>query len=173
LEEIHEESRTGSITPDILAYSHGLPLIIEIRVTHEVDEIKLSKIRHLGISAIEIDLSSISRNFPPEALTDAIINSTKNKKWLFNAKAEKFRQLFLQSGEKKKSIRRGLALHVDYCPIKARTWKGKPYANLIDDCLGCEFILEVEANMNGIICGGRHKIRTLDELKRFYKQSEA
>lgn len=32
----------------------------------------------------------------------------------------------------------GLADHVMGCPIKARKWRGKIYANLIDDCSGCE-----------------------------------
>lgn len=38
-----------------------------------------------------------------------------------------------------KIIQRGLAIHVDGCPIPARVWRGKPYANLIDDCLCCKY----------------------------------
>ncbi len=33
------------------------------------------------------------------------------------------------------TIWRGLALHVDGCPIKARVWHGRPYANVIYDCV--------------------------------------
>ncbi len=29
-------------------------------------------------------------------------------------------------------------VHVDYCPLHIRDYKGKPYANYIDDCSICE-----------------------------------
>lgn len=32
-----------------------------------------------------------------------------------------------------------VALHVDDCPIPAREWQGKPYANVLDDCTSCPF----------------------------------
>ena len=173
LDEVHAEHRTEDIVPDILAYCRRVPLMIEIRVTHEVDDNKLAKIRKLGISTIEIDLSSISRAFSPDELLDAVVRRTDNKKWVFNAKAEKYKQMLLATGERKRSVSRGFATHVDYCPINIRVWKGKSYANVIDDCLYCDFILDVGENMKDIICGGKHKIRTLHQLGAFYKQSEA
>ena len=39
-------------------------------------------------------------------------------------------------------IRRGLALHVDFCPIRARIWRGKPYANVIHNCSSCSHLAE-------------------------------
>lgn len=36
-----------------------------------------------------------------------------------------------------KIINRGFMMHVDYCPIGMREYKGKPYANFIDDCTSC------------------------------------
>lgn len=42
-------------------------------------------------------------------------------------------------------IHRGLAIHVDKCPIPARVWRGKPYANVIDDCLaGCPYCVATD-----------------------------
>jgi hypothetical protein len=41
--------------------------------------------------------------------------------------------------------------HVDYCPISARNYYGKPYANLIDDCLNCEHLFDIE-NQEYIYC---------------------
>jgi len=29
--------------------------------------------------------------------------------------------------------------HVDYCPLSVRNYKGKPYANFIDDCSSCSY----------------------------------
>jgi hypothetical protein len=173
LDDVHEERRTGDIFPDILAVSGTTPLMIEIRVTHAVDEAKLQKIRARGISTIELDLSAAARTFSPDDLADTVINRTDGKTWLFNAKAEKLKRLFLQSGVRKNSIRRGLALHVDDCPIEARIWKGKPYANVIDDCVNCQFALGVGPTMDCIVCGGRHKLKTFHDLRAFYKQRDA
>jgi len=45
-------------------------------------------------------------------------------------------------------IHRGFAMHVDYCPIRSREWKGKPYANVIDDCTGCTHCKAIETSYN-------------------------
>ncbi len=29
-------------------------------------------------------------------------------------------------------------MHVDDCPLAVRVWRGKPYANVIDDCIYCK-----------------------------------
>jgi hypothetical protein len=170
LDDVRAEHRIDNIVPDILAYSGGVPLMIEIRVTHEVDEIKLAKIRRLGISAIEIDLSSFCRTFSRAELLDAVVNQTANKKWIFNARAEEYQRMFLGTGERKRSVRRGLAIHVDYCPIKARVWKGKSYANVLDDCIYCKFVLNAGIGLHEIVCGGKHKITTIDQLHAFYEK---
>jgi hypothetical protein len=119
------------------------------------------------ISTIEIDLSPARRNFSPDDLCDAIVQQTANKRWLFNTKSEQWKQVLIRSGEKKETITRGPTRHVDHCPLNVRNWKGKPYANFIDDCSGCEFLLDVTGNNDFIICGGQHKIRTFDELRAF------
>ena len=64
-------------------------MIIEIAVSHKVDDNKLKKIKNKNISAIEIllkqeDLFALSK----EELTNEIINNIKNKYWLYNRKAE-------------------------------------------------------------------------------------
>ena len=163
LNSVVAEERSGSIIPDILADVNGVPLLIEIRVTHAVTEAKAEKIRSLGISAIEIDLSCLSRSFSPDGLVDTVIRSVENKKWIFNACVEKNYKFLLSTGDRKPQIRRGLATHIDYCPINARVWKGKSFANLIDDCANCEFILEIREHE--IVCGGKRKITTFDQLK--------
>ncbi|MGL5084735.1 MAG: hypothetical protein ACRC68_03310 [Clostridium sp.] len=56
-DEIEEEVNLGNITPDLLVKINGEPVIIEIAVTHYVDEVKKAKIINKNISAFEIDLS--------------------------------------------------------------------------------------------------------------------
>lgn len=168
-DEVRAEKRTGDIVPDILAYSGGVPLLIEIRVTHDVDKAKAAKIRRLGISAIEIDLSSFYRNFTRKELADAVICQTANKKWVFNAKSAKLKEQLLATGQFKKTVDRKGAVHVDNCPIAKRVRNGKPYANVTDDCLWCEYNLYVSPYSNSNLCGGTHKITKLDELRSFLK----
>mgnify|MGYP001217429359 CR=1 FL=1 len=41
-------------------------------------------------------------------------------------------------------IQRGKAIYVDGCPRAARVWRGKPYANVIDDCTHCNSYCGIE-----------------------------
>ena len=59
-DEVVLEKRYSDVIPDIIMRNRGRCLIIEIFVTHEVDEAKLRKIKKSDISAIEIDLSLIN-----------------------------------------------------------------------------------------------------------------
>ncbi len=52
------ERRIGTIIPDIVLRKGNSELIIEIKVTHEIDSDKFDKIFSLDISTVEIDLSS-------------------------------------------------------------------------------------------------------------------
>lgn len=44
---------------------------------------------------------------------------------------------------------RGLASHVDSCPLKKREWQGKPYANVMHDCSHCEHFEYEEVPLKG------------------------
>lgn len=48
---------------------------------------------------------------------------------------------------------RRFALHVDSCPLPARKWKEKPYANFIDDCTVCKYFgNKYDADKKYMIC---------------------
>ena len=51
------EKDLGGIRPDIIIESSGHKLLIEVLVTHAVDDEKRNKIRDMGISCIEVDFS--------------------------------------------------------------------------------------------------------------------
>jgi hypothetical protein len=82
------ERRLNDIVPDIIAYKNGKPLIIEVTVTHGIDNIKREKIKKLGISTLEIDLSNIDL-FNHEQLQYEVISGINCKRWIYNAVAEK------------------------------------------------------------------------------------
>ncbi|MPW31526.1 hypothetical protein F9L16_21355 [Agarivorans sp. B2Z047] len=143
IESLKIEQGISGIIPDLIAKIRGRELLIEVFVTHKVDSHKRQKIKKLGLSAIEIDLSKIPRDMPITQLEDLIVNQFDNKTWVNNERANKEYRKILSQTRKLNIILRGFASHVDYCPIRSRTWHGKPYANVIDDCLYCEHCLDV------------------------------
>ena len=90
------EHRVDDIRPDILAYKHQRPLMIEVKVTHGIDKVKYAKIVKLDISTLEIDLSSVESTFDPDWLRNQIIHATDNKQWVYKTKTKKERAVLKQ-----------------------------------------------------------------------------
>ena len=86
IENVRVEHRTADIIPDIILETVNGPLLVEIAVTHFIDEVKQKKIEQLGIPTIEIDLSNISQVFDLHQLEQQLIFSEENKRWAYNAK---------------------------------------------------------------------------------------
>ena len=167
-DRVELERKQGEIIPDIVVYCGNRKLYIEIFVTHKIDEIKLKKIKEQDISTIEIDLSNTDREVTKKDLEQILYNENLNKKWIHNSLCEKWLNRFLAVSEKKYTLYRGFAIHVDYCPIKKRSYKGKPYANVIDDCLCCEyciaFIQTNEDEEEYILCSGKRRIAEIADF---------
>jgi len=153
IERVQVEQRLGSVIPDVLVYIRGKPLAIEVKVTHGVDGAKRSHFRSLGISVIEIDLSAAPRTFTLNEIEPLVVGGGRHKEWTYNAASERKRRQILQSGKVLESVTRGFAVHVDGCPLKARVWKGRPYANVVDDCICCEHAIDIGSNMRSVRCG--------------------
>jgi len=154
-DEVKLEYKMDAIIPDVIVWVKGRPLMIEITVTHKTESPKIEKIKKLGISCLEIDLSTIKEELSIEELERILIEETNYKNWLHNEKAYSYKKKALSFAEKKTPIERGFALHVDGCPIRSRVYKGKAYANVIDDCLSCEYCLQI---------GNGEEIGLLDEI---------
>ena len=95
---------------------------IEVKNTHAIDDRKreISKHPWIEVSAEQILMEDSSCL---HVLQEENLNPYFCKCW---------------KGVNMKVVQRGLATHVDGCPISARVWKGKSYANFIDDCAYCE-----------------------------------
>ncbi len=152
LESVVLEKRLGSIVPDVLARVDGEELLIEIKVTHAVDDEKLEKIRALNISTIEIDLSDLDRCLPLIDLKRHVIDESPRKTWLHNTAAQHQHDQLLSLSRHMERVNRGMAGHIDGCPLPARVWKGKPYANIIDDCMACRYALAIGPGISSINC---------------------
>lgn len=158
IEAIESERRLGQIVPDLVAYIEGRPVIIEIKVSHAVPPEKLSKIRGMGVSALEIDLSQAPRTFTLHELEPLLVDSAENKRWLYHKDAEAMWDRLLASGKRLLAVERGFAHHVAPCPIAARSWKGRPYANVLHDCNGCPHLITSEG-LREVVCGGHNKFQ--------------
>ena len=144
------ESGFGGLIPDVLVDIDGQPLAIEIFVTHRVDEEKTEKLRQLGLSTIEIDLSMVDRDLDPPLLESIVIDECDRKRWLFHSEVAQQEKRLRSEAKELEIVSRGPVSHVDYCPIPMREYKGKPYANVIDDCVGCPHSLEIEGGV--VVC---------------------
>ena len=153
IEAVAVEQKLGSIIPDVIVRINGRELLVEVSVTHGTDKDKVNKIRELGGSCLEIDLSDTDRGLARKELERIVVEGTARKRWLHNVHAELRRRRKLSEGTLLFSVHRRLAWHVDGCPIPARNWKGNHYANVIDDCTGCEHMLNASADV-GVVCDG-------------------
>ena len=92
---IIKEASICAIRPDVMiSYKRKETtrnLIVEILVTHAVDDQKTEEIRKLGVSAIEIDFSRYSDIFlSKNDIKDIIEKEVENKHWIFNEWKESF-----------------------------------------------------------------------------------
>lgn len=90
LNEVRLEHRMGAFTPDVLAVEDEETLLIEVRVTHAVDEPKLEWARSAGYRMLEIDLSRLDRNTPHdiEAFEATVLADVHNRCWIAHPEAE-------------------------------------------------------------------------------------
>lgn len=165
IDKVELEKRYNDIIPDIVIYAGGKQLFVEIFVTHRVDDAKLEKLKKANISTIEIDLSKKNETITKEALTKLLLSNSDEKSWKYNVVAQRYLQRFYKVADKRNLVSRGFAVHVDYCPIEFRVWRGKPYANFIDDCLYCEYCISSMEKEDEMLCSGRRRIATIKDFE--------
>lgn len=88
------EQEFEGLRPDVIG--HHLPtqntLLVEVAVTHPVDDAKREALRELGISAVEVHLDpALHEVWTWELLREEVIDGVLNKEWLFCAEEERLR----------------------------------------------------------------------------------
>lgn len=164
IDHVELEKKFNDIVPDIVVYVGKRKFFIEIFVTHPIDEVKLKRIKSQNVSTIEIDLSKKDKIISAEELADILINDSKEKTWKYNVVADNYLNKFYKVAYRKEYVLRQYALHIDDCPIAFRSWRGKPYANLMDDCLYCEYCISNEHEKGYILCSGRLRISHIKDF---------
>ena len=85
--KIRSEQKLGNRIPDIIIDAYGKQLVVEIFVTHAVDEEKLNDLEGEGVSVVEVDLSELA-NVTKDELTKILCEEPYHKTWLYNPKME-------------------------------------------------------------------------------------
>lgn len=89
------EHRIGGVIPDIVLECKGRPLIVEIFVSHAVDEEKKKKLKFLGIPAIEINLSEIDRDVD-EAFLEEALEDGRFTNWIYAPKRDALEDNYIE-----------------------------------------------------------------------------
>ena len=92
LDRVTLEPPLQGFVPDVVIEHEGYRLILEIKVTHGVDESKLAKIKSAGISALEIDLSRTDRDVTLTELEPLIVGENRYKYWLHSELATRMKE---------------------------------------------------------------------------------
>ncbi len=86
-ESVDIEKSIGGIVADAVIRINGAPCIVEIAVTHFVDEIKVKKLEALNLPAFEIDLSDLlEKPQTHESIVAAVLSNETNRRWICNPK---------------------------------------------------------------------------------------
>lgn len=160
------EHRMGGVVPDVVLIVGGKPLLVEVAVTHFVDEEKRARLAAMDLSTVEVSLSHLARDTSEGAIAAAVVDGVEHKRWIHNARVERERRRVMAAADALPVVQRGMATHVDGCPLPAREWRGRPYANVIDDCANCEFCVEPGLGGYTLLCLGRRRISTLEDWQR-------
>lgn len=87
-DSVELEKRYDKFIPDIVLHYKNRSLVVEIYVTHSVDDEKKEKIKASGVSAVEFDLSQMDRAIDKECLR-SVFETGENCNWIYNEKGEK------------------------------------------------------------------------------------
>ena len=102
LESVEQEVREYSgFVPDIVAIVGGKPLLIEIAVTHLVDDEKLEKLKRLGYPVMEIYLEPENEVPSLEEIEKLVISTAHNRSWLVNPKRDHLNEVAKIEAEEK------------------------------------------------------------------------
>ena len=102
LDSVAEEVRDfDGVVPDIVAIVAGRELLIEIAVTHFVDEQKKLKLQQLGLPVLEVYLDLDSELPSLDEVRNLVVHETYNKSWVVNPKQVRLAAVVHADAERK------------------------------------------------------------------------
>lgn len=67
---------------DVQEFTWVSPLLVEVTVTHGIDDVKLRRIQRLNLPTLEIDLRQLGGHITRNALEDLVVHQTLGKRWV-------------------------------------------------------------------------------------------
>lgn len=151
IDTVELERKVDEIIPDILVTCDGKQFIVEIYVTHVVDDEKKQKIKDLKISAIEIDLSRFHKEMIDKDTLKNELSNTNNFSWIYDADIDLIEQKkeIIQQFGMRLPIQIGNAIG---CPILVNQQNQFTRFVTADFCLHCPNCVYQKGNAY-ITCG--------------------
>jgi hypothetical protein len=119
IDNVYLEKRLDTIVPDIILECKGKQLLVEIEVTHPVDEVKLKKIRRKGFAVVCVDARKLVKELfdkgdyllKNETFQNALVYGVECKRWLHNPK---YKQIERKQAKESAARRQQLFLEKNY-----------------------------------------------------------
>ncbi len=147
-DKVELEKNLSSFRPDLKCYIGNKVLLIEIAVTHFIDEYKRGKVLKNQTPLLEIDLSEFEREIHKEKLTEILNGAINNMKWIHNPKIEsRKKESSIKASKIEEFIRKNVIGHKVYgkkediydCPI----FKGiYDKIQVKHECFNCPYYVE-------------------------------
>ena len=83
VERVELEKPMEDIKPDVIIWVNGDPILIEIYVSHKVDQEKIKKLEKKGIATLEIDLHNLERGITKSYLSEILLSGLRSI-WIYH-----------------------------------------------------------------------------------------
>lgn len=104
------EKKISDIIPDIILVQDEQLVLVEIAVTHFIDEEKQKKIEELGLSVLEVDLSDLrAEELNRKELQNRLLNTPEKKTWAYLPASQARQAAFDQYSELYKKAEQDIA----------------------------------------------------------------
>jgi len=102
LSEVRIEPWLDDFRPDIMVVESGkqMEILVEIAVTHLVDDLKLQKIKKRGIHAIEINVSEARAAMDFSLLNQFLFDVPSHGRWLYHPEVERYENEYVAKQKK-------------------------------------------------------------------------
>lgn len=133
----------NGFTPDVYLHGEKTDLLVEIMVTHPVDDGKKERVKQAGLPMLEVDISDFLNEleeFSKEKLRTELIDSVEHKSWIYN---DLEKGGIEQLKKRNKKLQRDLLLYVEKRKLKRtknhdeesehQTWHDDDYYRLKND----------------------------------------
>jgi hypothetical protein len=154
LDPISTRARSRQERRSVTAYGTA-SYLIEVGVTHFVDQEKLAVLRGLGNPSIEIDLRRFDReSWDWGALDEIVVHGTEAKHWLF---CPEQRALIEMATEQARAVAEALPLPTPLQPLpkakppRTRYWPDNRIVDLIDFPFGVALWSPYDAQFNEVV----------------------